>query len=326
MDIYFRPEYGKLCELIDGGISEVFEYKTEHGKVTNLFIKREIPELVNGEKYYDIITPYGYGGPIVSAESDEFIPELCSGYDKTFTEYCKENNIVSEFVRFHPLYNNARDFEEIYHPEHIRNTLGTNLADFDDPVQSEFGKSCRKNIRRALNAGISFSVTRAPENIDEFMEIYYSTMDRDNASEFYYFDKKYFDTILEYFRNELIYTKAIYEDKVIAANICFVTDGNIHIHLSGTLSEYLYLSPAYVLRYAVAMWGKENGLCTIHHGGGTSNSPEDSLYCFKKQFAKNTEFEFYIGKKIRNKEIYNKLCEKAGTPADSSFFPAYRKR
>ena len=326
MDIYFRPEYGKLCELIDGGLSEIFEYKTEHGSVTNLFIKREIPTLLDGVRYYDIITPYGYGGPVVNAESEEFTAALCSGYDKAFTRYCEENNIVSEFVRFHPLYENARDFGEIYHPEYIRDTLGTALEIYDDPVQSEFGKSCRKNIRRALNAGISFSVTRSPENIDEFMEIYYSTMDRDNASDFYYFDKKYFDTLLEYFSDDIIYTRAVYQDKVIAANICFVTDGNIHIHLSGTLSEYLYLSPAYVLRYAVTLWGKENGCKVIHHGGGTSNSPEDPLFSFKKQFAKNTRFEFCIGKKIRNSDIYNRLCEMAGAPADSSFFPAYRKR
>lgn len=326
MDIYFRPEYGKLCELIDGGISERFEYTTEHGSVVNLFIKREVPDLIGGARYYDIVTPYGYGGPFVISENKEFITELCKGYDEAFGRYCSENNIVSEFVRFHPLYNNACDFKGIYDPEHIRNTLGTNLEAFDDPVQSEFSKSCRKNIRKALNAGITFEVTASPENIDEFIEIYYSTMDRDNASEFYYFDKKYFDKMLEYFRDELIYTKALYYDKVIAANICFVTDGNIHIHLSGTLSEYLYLSPAYVLRYAVALWGKENGYRVIHHGGGTSNSPENSLYCFKKQFAKNTEFEFYIGKKIRNKEIYNKLCEKSGISAESDFFPAYRKR
>ena len=43
-----------------------------------------------------------------------------------------------------------------------------NLKDFDDPVQSEFSKSCRKVIRRALRDGITFTVDKNPDTIDEF--------------------------------------------------------------------------------------------------------------------------------------------------------------
>lgn len=104
----------------------------------------------------------------------------------------------------------------------------------------------------------------------------------------------------------------------------FVYNDIIHIHLSGTLSEYLYLSPAYILRYAITNWGKENNYKLIHHGGGRSDSSEDGLYQFKKRFSKNTEFEFYVGKKIWNEEIYNELCKKSGNEIE--FFPGYRKK
>ena len=63
----------------------------------------------------------------------------------------------------------------------------------------------------------------------------------------------------------------------------------------------------------------------IHHGGGRSSSEEDNLYKFKKQFAKNTKFDFYLGKKIWNKEIYNKLCNEVKVSKDEEYFPAYRK-
>ena len=45
---------------------------------------------------------------------------------------------------------NAKDFENIYRINCIRKTLGTNLKQFEDPVASEFSKSCRKNIRQAI--------------------------------------------------------------------------------------------------------------------------------------------------------------------------------
>ena len=73
------------------------------------------------------------------------------------------------------------------------------------------------------------------------------------------------------------------------------------------------------------MWGKENGYELIHHGGGRSSSEEDNLYMFKKQFAKNTKFDFYLGKKIWNQDIYNELCKVANVSKDEEYFPAYRK-
>ena len=119
--------------------------------------------------------------------------------------------------------------------------------------------------------------------------------------------------------------EAIYNQKTIAMGFYFIYNRFIHAHLSGTLSEFLHLSPAYILKYAITEWGKKNGYSLIHHGGGKSNSPEDSLFLFKKKFGKNTEFEFYVGKKIWNEEIYNILCEKKRIDIETDFFPAYRK-
>ena len=113
--------------------------------------------------------------------------------------------------------------------------------------------------------------------------------------------------------------------KTIAAGLYFIYNDVIHIHLSGTLTEYLYLSPAYILRYAVTLWGIENGYKIIHHGGGRSNAEDYSLYTFKRNFAKVYDVDFYIGKKIWNEEVYDKLCEMKNITEKDGFFPAYRK-
>lgn len=325
MDIYFTKRYGQLCEQIEGGRCESFDFESRNGKIHHMFIKRPIHQVIDGVQYYDLITPYGYGGPLMNSSCKERKINLCIEFKDRFMKYCNNNHIVSEFVRFHPVFNNALDFANIYSPDCIRKTLGTNLGAYEDPVQSEFSKGCRKSIRQALRKGISFRVTEKPDNIDGFMDIYYSSMKRDNAAEFYYFDKTYFVNMLLLLKNNLLFVEAIYEEKAIAAGLYFISDGMIHIHLSGTLSEYLYLSPAYILRYATTLWGKEHGYKMIHHGGGTSNAIDNSLYLFKKQFAKNTEFDFYVGKKIWNQNAYDKLCELVGYKSNDDFFPAYRK-
>lgn len=323
-DIYFNENYGKLYEKIEKGKAEIFKYEDENGLISNQFLLREIPIKIDENKYFDIVTPYGYGGPIIEKCKAGKGNELVNKYYESFKRYCEKNNIVSEFVRFHPILNNAKYFKEIYNAQCIRKTLGTNLKDFEDPVNAEFSKGCRKNIRQAINKGISYKITKGPDNLDTFREIYYSTMDRNHATDYYYFPEQYFDDILKFFKENIILVEAIFEGKTIASGLYFIYNKIIHIHLSGTLSEYLYLSPAYVLRYAVTLWGKQNGYELIHHGGGRSNSEEDSLYKFKKQFAKNTEFDFYIGKKIWNEEIYKKLCNRNKIDERIDFFPAYR--
>lgn len=324
-DIYFEPNYGKLYEKMENGKCEIFEYASELGTVYHMFIKREIDSRVDGIVWYDLITPYGYGGPIITECKKGCRNDLVKQFESKFAEYCKINRIVSEFIRFHPIVGNAKDFKDIYDIFYLRNTVGTSLADFDDPFQSEFSKSCRKNIRRALKAGVTYRITENPRDIGSFKKIYYSTMDRNKASDFYYFDDEYFGQCIELLDRHLLLVEAIYNDQTIAEGLYFIYEKNIHIHLSGTLSDFLHLSPAYILRYAITEWGKEKGYKLIHHGGGRTNSPDDDLYLFKKRFGQNTEFEFHIGKKIWNEELYKKLCNKKGIDFQVDFFPAYRK-
>lgn len=323
MDIYFLPEWGVVNQFIELGEAKIFECRTEYGIIKNQFILREIPYLVDGKKYYDITSPYGYGGPYILSCDKSRRENLVKVYAEQFEDYCYKHNIVSEFVRFHPIFRNDRDFQSIYNPQYDRHTVGTNLANSIDPVQDEFSKSARKYVRRAMKAGVSWEVVEAPDNVDEFIDIYYSTMDRDDAKDFYYFPQEYFHECVRLFGEHIILVRALYEEKVIAEGFYITYRDIIHAHLSGTLKEYINLSPAYVIKYATAVWGKEHGYKLIHYGGGTSNDPENSLYQFKCKFTKNTLFDFYIGKKIWNKEIYKRLVDMTDKK-EVDYFPAYR--
>lgn len=326
-DIYFDEKYGKLYEKAEEGTAVCWKYDGPEGCVTHQFIMRQVPVPTEDGSWFDLVTPYGYGGPVVDSVRPGYSKaDVVSGFSKAFQAYCEENKIVSEFVRFHPLACNAQDFETLYHVQYNRQTLGTNLSAYADPVAGEFSKSCRKSIRQALKKGVTWTVTKRPENLDVFRNIYYATMDRNDAGEYYYFDETYFSDCLRWFRENLILVEALYEEKTIAAGLYFVWADTIHVHLSGTLTEYLHLTPAYVLKYATAVWGKENGYRLIHYGGGKSNRPDDSLFLFKKKFAQNTEFAFYIGKKVWNEEAYGRLCAAAGSNPESAFFPAYRQK
>lgn len=327
-DIYFDDHYGKLYEKADKGTAVIFTHKSSYGEVKHQFIKRAIPVelLPQQEEVYDIVTPYGYGGPVITTVENDCREQLAEAFYEDFSKYCADEKIVAEFVRFHPIVRNALDFGAVYHPIWDRNTLGTNLKEYDDPVQSEFSKRCRKNIRQALNKGVSYRIIERPDNLDDFKKVYYSTMERNDASDYYFFDDEYFNNCLKYFGEHILLIEVLFEDNVIAAGMYFLYNKTIHIHLSGTMTEYLNLSPSYILRYALACWGKEHGYEMIHHGGGRSNAPDDSLFLFKKQFASNTKFDFYVGRKVWMPEKYAEICAYNKVDPEDKYFPAYRAK
>lgn len=323
-DIYFERNYGRLYEQIEQGTCEVFEFRHPLGKVEHLFIKRLIPVCINEEPYYDISTPYGYGGPLITDCKDIHKCEVVQAFHDAFEEYCQQENIVCEFVRFHPLFTNAQDFKSCYELTFRRYTTGTNLKDYENPVKSEFSKSKQKSIRKALEAGVEYRVTAAPSSLEEFKQMYYSTMKRKNADSIYYFNDEYFADLLTYFSEHIVLVEVLYEGKAIAMGLNLIYGKTIHIHLSGTLDEYHHLSSAFVMRYALAMWGKEHDMDLIHEGGGITGEIDDPLYLFKKQFGKNTEFTFHVSYKIWNRKIYELLCKTVGVELKIDLFPAYR--
>ncbi|CEG22103.1 FemAB family protein [Planococcus massiliensis] len=323
MDIYYKKNYGLLYEQIENGTCEVFDFKSSTGSVRHLFIKKEIPLLLNGSQYFDISSPYGYGGPLITSCQEGKRNLLAKEFEAAFSSYCEEQQIVSEFVRFHPLFSNARDFSACYELAFKSFTTGTALAPYQDPIQHEFSKSTRKTIRKALKAGVTYRITKNPDSLAPFRTMYVETMKRIGAHDIYFFDDKYFAKCLEYFGDQIILAEAMYEGKVIGMELHFHFNKWIHTHLSATIEEFHHLAPVYVLTYAIAEWGKSNDAELIHSGGGKTSDPDDSLYLFKKKFGQNTQFEYYTGTRIWNEKIYSRLCDENGS-MESDFFPAYR--
>lgn len=80
-DIYFDGRYGKLYEKIENGTAEIIKFQDENGLILHPFIKRSIELDTKDTIYYDLVTPYGYGGPcIISLTGDK--TALIAGFQK----------------------------------------------------------------------------------------------------------------------------------------------------------------------------------------------------------------------------------------------------
>ena len=325
-DIYFLPAYGKLNEHIEGGEAKNFDFICEYGHVRSVFIRRAVPFLLNGEKYYDAITPYGYGGPVVLETIDR--EKLVAAYNDAYRTYCRENRIVDEFVRFHPLAENALDFGGLYEIAFNRHTIAVDLTD-EEYSETQFTPNCRNMIRKALKKGVEIEVDEECARMAEFIPLYFKTMDKNHASSYYYFESDYYDHLQHVEGCKVILINALLENKLIGSALFILSGEKMHYHLSSTDPEcYSYVTSYAILAQAIE-YGRAHSMKCLHLGGGVSTDEKDSLFKFKHNFGrmeKNLK-DFYTGRAVFLPNEYAQLCaiaQEQGIESDG-FFPAYRK-
>lgn len=324
LDLYFKPEYAKIYRDIDGK-SETFTLKCDYGIVQNTFIMREIKWKLDGKVYYDIVTPYGYGGPIILECSD--IDMLMREYRIAFFDYCEKNNIVCEFVRFH-LYDNV-DVRERYYgdTENLLDNVVVDTTGSYDDIWMSYEHKVRKNVKKAQANGLEILIENSVEHLDSFLDIYYKTMDRNNAKQYYYFEKRYFEDISKYLPDNFVYFYVLKDGKTISTELVLCSDKYAYSFLGGTDEEYYSLRPNDFLKDEIIKWCNSTNREKFILGGGYGR--EDGIYRYKRSFTKLPDVPFYVGRAIINREVYDRLVEcrkneSSDFDMSSSYFPLYR--
>lgn len=326
-DVYYLSGYVKAFEIHGDGKPLLFYYNENSNnknlRAINVVMKRDIAEdphfknKIPPNKYFDFSTPYGYGGWLIEGSNSE---QLFIDYE----EWCLNNNIVSEFVRFHPILKNNIECKNAYVIVSLGETIAMELLS-EEKIWNNLTSKNRNVIRKAKKNGIKIYNGRYPGAFKRFYELYNKTMTRDNAEEYYFFKPEFYISILEDLpQNVQIFYAQLPNNLIIAASIILTANSKMNYHLSGSLKEYSSFAATNLLLYQAALWGCENGYTSLYLGGGV-NSDEDNLFKFKKAFYKGPLHRFYIGKKIIMSDVYKKLLDLRGIKEDeTSYFPKYR--
>ncbi len=326
-EIYYQWEYVDAFYKNEEGIPYLAYAKNNDNYVFNVFLKRDVTtdealkNEIEKDKYFDIITPYGYGGVDIAGEKDE---DLLKYFFSEFEKYCKNNNIISEFLRLNPLADNYELYNNTdYQILNISKTVHIKLEN-EEQIWNDMKSECRNTIRKAQKNNVIVKSGFSKEMLDEFIDLYNKTMKRLNATNYYFFSKVFFDSIYNNMKNNALIYTAYYNEKPINSLIVIYNGENANYHLSGSDPDYMSLGANNLSLYEAAKELCEKGYKKFHLGGGYGgdNSP---LLKFKKSFNKNGELNFYIGKKVWNKETYSKLCKIKNVSENENFFPAYRK-
>lgn len=320
-DVYWLSGYVKAFQIHGDGEPMLFHYESSRVRAINVVMKRDVAKDKRFEgkipegHYYDFSTPYGYGGWIIEGRDYN---EIFIAYEK----WVRENKIISEFVRFHPLIKNHEVASTFYDIVQLGEVVHMDLSSPEDIWKNITSKN-RNMIRKAIKNDIKVFNGRFPEIYERFRVIYNETMEKAEAEEYYYFRDDFYKSVLD----DLPYNAQVFwaekDGKTIAASIILTSNGRMSYHLSGSLNKFSSLAPTNLLLYQVALWGNANGYKSLYLGGGVG-SGEDSLFKFKRSFFRGSLNRYYIGKKVYNQKKYDELLLARSEVDNHDFFPKYR--
>lgn len=262
------------------------------------------------QDFYDFETAYGYGGPI--SNSDDI--DWCKKAFFNIYDYLKNSNYLCGFTRFHPLLGNEKIVGEISDERKIqviydRRTIAIDTSQSPDEIwTSQISSKNRNMIRKAEKNQLEYTAEYDFRSYDEFVFLYNDTMKRLNADKFYEFSREYFFKLKNKLAGNSFLGTVRKDGKLICAAIFIYSRLYGHYHLEGSDREYSSLGANNYLLWKVACEMHKLGIQEFHLGGGTSSSPDDSLYKFKKAFS-NNEKQFHIGKEIFQPGSYERICE-----------------
>lgn len=316
-NLYYSGAWRRLHEKIDGGNSVVFTYESECGRIVYPLVMRPIHVGIDDKEYCDIATPKGYSGPTVlyCGTSKE---RLLAAYEDAFEAFCRENNVVCEFVRFNPWLENQCDFASGYDLTRSGQVFGVDLT-VDDVFRDEFTSRARRNIRKAKKVGVTLEFDYAGESVSEFHQLYQYTIRKNKISPYYHLSTTQLAQYFEALKGKIFIVNACFGKQVVSSVIFIEVGDFIHYSYAASDPRYGWLQANSLVIGEACEKGKADGRKVMDLGGANN----ERLARFKKGFSrKGTVFDIHIGRRIRNNPVYDAIVERMGY--DENYFPAYR--
>lgn len=296
-DIYYSSQYFLGALKLDPGEALLFYYKDEDGEVAYPFIKRCISD--ENTPYFDVTTPFGYGGPILKAGKNH--SKLAANFRKAFVEYCQSEKIIAEYIRFHPLKENAQFFKDHLKISPLYETFTIKLKDY-------FTSNKKKQLPNGSAEQDSDLVVKklgTVRHMFEFLVLYYSAARRrEEADSYYFFTNDYFETLISSMGPNLHLFGAYQENKLVSACYVLAMGDTIYYHLEGSLSEMESEKTLRTLLLKIAEWGEENYYAFFHLGGDFQGEATKDKQ-IKRGIANCEPAVFSIGQQIHDLQAYH---------------------
>jgi GNAT superfamily N-acetyltransferase len=305
-DIHLTARYHHLYERNGDGQARLFAFQDAGEWYCTPFLIRPVDPFLAGEGIQDIETAYGYAGPVSTTEDAGFLASA----DEAFREFCRQEMVVTEFVRFHPLMQNQRFIPPSAGMQvvRLRDYVTVDLSAGTGQRMERYTPQNRNKLRKAEKADIHIVEDPTVAHFSTFVDIYLENMRQLGAARMYYFSESYFHELRELVRKDGVLLLALGPSGVHGAAVFLLHGPWSHYFLSSVTSEGRQLGVGNLLLHEGINWAADRGAKVMHLGGGLTADPEDPLLSFKMNFSRDT-VPFHIGKRIHDADKYRAIIE-----------------
>ncbi|HUO56387.1 MAG TPA: GNAT family N-acetyltransferase [Candidatus Paceibacterota bacterium] len=326
-DIHHEPRYVRLFQEYTTQEARYFYFQKGRIHVMAAFFERALPSKTSVASK-DLVSPWYYGGPLYVFDDATEFEDAFQEYLSRLDSYCKENHIVSEFQRCNPTLENHQPYRGDAGLSFNRKVVAIDLQKSMEIIRGEYEHKARKNIKRAHESGLRTVRSADPAAIETFERLYARAMERKKAGQFYFFNERFFRHLFEIFPEEAQLFTVYKGPDAIASSIVLGNHVILHDYLRAADPEFLALRPNDLLVDEISAWARGAGYREYVLGGGNSNSQDDTLFKFKASFSPLTR-DFYLYKKIHDREAYEARCLSEGKSSgelkyeQANYFPEY---
>ena len=258
------------------------------------------------EKFFDIETPYGYGGFISNTKDVKFLNKAIM----SFNLYAKNNKIIVSFFRFNPFLKNQTFQKTKINYYYNRRIVYLDLNNSLKEIYKNSYSSNHRNMIRKARKIYYLKLSDKKKDFNKLVQLYLKNMKEINAEKFYFFNKDFFDGLFFKLKNNLIILSAVKKkSKETSAAVLILFDKNTgYYFLSGKNKKVDDNSSTNFLLHKASIFLKKKNIKFFNLGGGNSDDQNDPLFKFKKKISEKTK-SFFIGKMIHNKKIYDQLIK-----------------
>lgn len=253
--------------------------------------------------YHDLIGAYGYDGVASNCEEQDFRDAFFENLEK----WARQNNVICDFSRFNPLMGNHHFHQD--HAQIIENQWNVFIdLGLPDYLYDSFNYTARRNVKAAGKAGLQWiskyggEVTE--EDLDAFMQVYESTMDRNSADDYYYFSRRFIRDCLRLLDRRVLFFIVHKDNRPASVEIVPFDPPYAFGFLGGTDARFFKTRPNNMMKDVIIRRFLEEGVRYYHMGGGS-----ESIVNFKLMHSKNGIIPFYIGKQVFLEEEYQTVVK-----------------
>lgn len=322
-DFYHKAAFHRLAELRGEGSPVMVVFREQGWTVAFPLLVRpiDLPWASDGEM--DATSVAGMAGPVATAGMPEGIRRC---WLATLHDWLVKQRIVSVYTRLNYTMDQVSLLSGMGSVTQRHLEVSIDLT----PSPEEQVARCRRGHRRQIAEmrHLGFACEEVgPDRLDEFVRLYYETMDEVDADSAFYFEPFYFSFLLREMPDQIhLFRCRDASGKTAMLVMYSICSGILHILYGGVDRSHSRYSPVKLVIDDLRERGNALGAKCVLLGSGRTLT-RDSLFDFKMGFG-GQEMVFRTWSHVADPRAYTALCDRAaraaGVVPDETYFPQYR--